>query len=208
MLGEGLFPPRQARSHGPDGDTEHLGNFGIVEVGDVAQHEGDPKVVGDLRESRGNRTRLVEMVGKIGCRVRIGVWCLGGGEHNWVGGAWGASNTPNFVNRGVGGDAVDPGRQARPSVEAGEPANDRKKGVLYRIVGAFPRENHAMAYGMNRVVVQSQQSIDGFTLAGAGTNEQVGLVAPELCGVDGPGVHVRRLVVAWFGAPRGWLRPR
>jgi hypothetical protein len=42
---------------------------------------------------------------------------------------------------------------------------------LYRIVGAFPRENHAMAHGMNRVVVQSQQSVDGVTLAGAGANE-------------------------------------
>ena len=59
-----------------------------------------------------------------------------------------------------------------------------------------------MADGVNRAVVQSQQSIDGVTLAGAGANEQVGLVAPELCGVDGPGVHVRRLVAAWFGVLR------
>lgn len=208
MLSKGLFAPCETRADGPDGDAQHLRNFGIVEVGHVTQHEGDPEVMGNLRQCRGNGARLVEVVGQVGGGVRIGIRCLGSGENGRISGTGGTTDPTDFVDCGVGGDAVDPGRQTRTSVEAGETPNDREESVLYRIIGALAGQHHAVAHGMDRVVVQSQQSINRVAFAGAGPHEKVGLVAPELCGVDGPGVHARRLVVGRFGPLRGLLRPR
>lgn len=50
-----------------------------------------------------------------------------------------------------------------------------------------------MTYSVDGVVMKPQQRIDRVAFTRAGPSEQVGLVTPGLCGVDGPRIHFGRL---------------
>ena len=64
-----------------------------------------------------------------------------------------------FVERGVGGDAVDPGRERRPAVEPVEVAHDADHRLLGGVVGVAGAAGDPAADGVHTVVVASEQLI-------------------------------------------------
>ena len=49
-VGELAAAAGDPRLDGADRDVEHLGDLGVVEVGDVAEHDGGPEVLGQAVE--------------------------------------------------------------------------------------------------------------------------------------------------------------
>ena len=106
-FGEGGAAPRDAGTDGPGWDVEDLGDLGVIEVAEVAQDDGDPELLRDLGERGVDDEAGVDRVsgGDAPPAVRTG-------SGSDVDGNWPALPAAQLVDRGVGRDAVQPGREA------------------------------------------------------------------------------------------------
>ena len=101
-----------------DRDAEDLGDLGVVEVGDVAQHDGGAELLGQVVEGVVDGHPVDD--GRRRCRSASG--STASGDALVVGDdvqRRPALAPAQLVEGGVGGDAVDPRRERRAAVERG-----------------------------------------------------------------------------------------
>ncbi len=147
-----------ARLHGADGDVEGLGDLGVVEVGDVAEHDGDAELLGqpgqggvdrhpvDDAVDRAARQRVGRLGGPVARRRRRagpGAACAGGARR---GRRWWRCGRPTW--------------RTRPAVEAVEPADDADHRLLGGVVGVAAGAGDPPAHGVDAVVVPPQQGVE------------------------------------------------
>ena len=167
------------RFHRTDGDVEDGRDLRVVEVADVAHHDGGAEVVVDVVE------RLVE-----GESVGDGVDAARAQLVDGFG--WPAVVVlvddverrsslalAEFVERGVGRDPVGPGAECGPPVEGRQRADDLDEGFLAGVVGVPRGAGDTSGDGVDPVVVPSEQLVEREPIAPLRSLDQL-----EIVGLD------------------------
>ena len=169
-----VAPAGDAGLHRADRYPEGLGDLGVVEVGDVTQHDRGAELLRELVErgvdghAVGDRRHLA-----IGERVD------GLGRDTVVADdvQAGAALAPaQLVERGVRGDPVRPRRELGATVEARQAPDDADHRLLGRVVGVAGRPGDAPAHGVDAVVVAAQQLVEGAPVAGLRGGDEVAVL--------------------------------
>ena len=161
------------RLHRADRDVEHLGDLGVVEVGDIAEHDRDPQVIRQLVECVVEQEPIGESFG-----VQVGHRINGLGPVSLVDRvqARPALAFAEFVERRIGRDAVGPGAERGATVEARKVANDLDQRLLTSIVGIACPAGDPAAHGVDPVVVTAQQLIERETITALCGGDQGGVI--------------------------------
>lgn len=162
-----------AALHGADGHPEALGDLAVVEVVDVAEHDGDPELLGQV----GDGTLEVGSVGDRRVDGVVGVLADTVGEVDRLVGAGGtvasarerhgrpSTTPPELVEAGIGGHAVRPGGERRAAVETGQATCDGDEGLLGGVGGVGGVAGDPPAHGEDAVVVTAQQLLERVAVA-------------------------------------------
>lgn len=171
-LGDQCRPaPGDARLHRSDGDAEHVGDLGVPEAGDVAQHDRGAKLLGQRGECLLDSHPVDDGV-DVAVRDRIvGLELLARlvADDLQVRPAFAAAE---LVEGGVGGDPVGPRAERRSAVEAIERANDADHRVLGGVVGIAGGADDARAHGVDAVEMPAEQFVEGATVAALGGGDE------------------------------------
>ena len=166
-----------------DRDAQRVGDLGIVEVGHVAQDDGHAEVgrqVGQRSVDRQPIGHRLEPQARIGiCPVGVVIVSLVVAEtvcRLSIGQDRAPPSPAQFVEAGVGGDAVDPRAEGRPSVELGQAAHHRDHRLLRGVGSVGVVAEDAPADREHAVVVQPQQLVHRAPVAPDGCGDQRGLV--------------------------------
>ncbi len=203
-LGELGATAGDPRLHGAERDRQHLGDLGVVEVGDVAQHDGSAELLGQVVEGvvdghpQSGRldAPLGERVDDLGPRLVVGDDVRRRPP----------AAAAQLVEGGVGGDAVDPRGERRAPVEAGEAADDADHRLLGGVVGVAAGAGDAPAHGVDAVVVAAQQPVEGVAIAGLGCRHQRGVVRSSR--INRSGSHRWTCGAGWPPCTPGHARAR
>jgi hypothetical protein len=192
-VGELTATAGDAALDGAEGEVEHLGDLGVVQVGDVSKDDRDPEVLGELGQGVVDGLALTDGVDPaFGVRVEwFGRTGIGVG-HDMKGRA--SAATATFVERGIGGDAIDPRCHGGTTVEAGESPHNGDHGLLGGVVGITGGAEDAAAHGVDEVVVAPQQRVERLPIAALGSGHERAVV-----GVSDAVTVVQRRVLVGFG---------
>ena len=123
------MPARDPRPHRAGRDVEHVGDLGVVEVAQVAQHHRDPELLGERARARRRRRAGFRHGPRSTVPRRPARGRLQGRR------ARAAPGAPQLVERRVGGHPVAPGGERGPAVEPADAARDRD----HRLLGGVER---------------------------------------------------------------------
>lgn len=153
-----------SRFHRTDGYAKGLGDVGVSQFGDVAQHHGGTEVVGERRQRFFDGHAVDDGVDvAVRHRVRQFGWLsVVPVDHVQLGTAFASAQ---LVESGVRGDAIRPGAERRPPVEPLECPHDADHGVLRRVIGIPRRADDPGAHGVDAVDVAPQQLVEGSAIA-------------------------------------------
>ena len=132
--------------------AEELRRLAGAEPGDVAQHDGLAELVRQRRERALQRSSL----GILDVRIAR----CDGLVDAVVDGLVAAAPAADDVVRGVGGDAVEPGGDARAAAEAPERAVGVQERVLQRVLGVGRVPRQAQRDGVHPVAVADDQLVE------------------------------------------------
>ena len=153
-----------AALHCANRNVEHMCDLGVVEVADISQHYRHPEILGEGRERLIECQSITEPIYTYTC---IGI-------HDVIVAAVGAlgeagerppSSPSQFVEAGVGGDAIGPGGEAAATVELTESAHDGYQRLLRGIGAVGIVSCDAPTDRENAVVVSAQQLVKARTVA-------------------------------------------
>jgi hypothetical protein len=142
-----------ARAHGADRDIEDFGDLGIVEAGEVAQHDGDPKLLGKPGQGGVDGQTIINA----GFLARRRRWLT---QQPRVHRPGAPPLAPELVEGGVNGDAVSPSPEAACSFEAMQIAHDGEQGFLGGVVAVRVGSGDAPANGMDPSIVVTEKVVE------------------------------------------------
>ena len=155
-----------AGAHRAGGDPERLGDLGVLEVAQVAQHHGGAEL---LRQA-GQRVvhghpvehrRVVEATpGRSGLCDQL--------DRRWP-----PLAPPELVEADVGGDPVHPGREGRPAVEAVQSSYQGDESLLGGILGVAPVAEELGRQRVDAVVLGAEQPFERDLVARLRGNDQL-----------------------------------
>ena len=176
QVGELPATAGDARSHGARGHVEDAGDLGVVEVAHVAQHDGDPEVVGKARERGvdveplpgrldgvvvpgvdGAERRPPAVEPGVGSRVAAATTGVGAVGAVVAQGQRTAPAPSQLVQAGVRGDPVRPRAERGPAVEPPDVAGDGDERVLQRVLGVVIVADDPATQAPQPVVVAPEQ---------------------------------------------------
>lgn len=159
-VGQAGPAPRDARTHGTGCQIQDFGDLGVVEAGEIAQHDRHAELLREQRQAQIDVDRGGNGVGRI-AGLGSPEWGLCGGLVLGQPGVGSPAATPEFVEARVGGHSVRPGGELGPSVEAGEPSDDRDQGLLGGIERVGIVAGEPPADRVDPVLVQAQEFVEG-----------------------------------------------
>jgi hypothetical protein len=154
-------------SDGTDRDVEHLGDLGVVEGAEVAEHDGGAELRGQGGQGG------VDVDGRGG---NLGGVVVEGGLGQVVEARGGSPvAAAELVEAGVGGHAVRPRAERGPAVIAGEAADDGEQRLLGGVgpVGVVAAD--APAQRGQPVVVAAQEGLECVSVARLGGGDEGGV---------------------------------
>jgi hypothetical protein len=173
---EGHSAPSDARPYRARWNLQHLGNLGVIEIGNVAKHHGSPEIVGQRRERGVEFKAFGNVVGSAAIGRSVEPFEVGQPGYRT------ALASAEFIETRIHGDSVRPGAKARSSVEAGESAHDREQGFLGCVGGIGVVPCHAPTDGEDSIVVGSKQAIERAAIARLGVRDKNRVVGRVLDG--------------------------
>ncbi len=176
MVGGGLVPensgqvsaaPGDAGPNGSRRDLQGAGDLGVIEAGDVPQHDRDPELLGQLIEGAGEG----QMVGQPFVVARF----VGHGLRDLLDRDGPTLAAAELIEAGVGGHPVAPGPECRATVEAGKTSNDGQERLLTAVSGVGVVPGDPPTHRVETVVVEPEQLVHGLGIAPLGPGHQFGI---------------------------------
>ncbi len=146
--------------HSADRHVEDFGNLGVVEVGNIAQDHGYPKVLWQVSErgiefeTVGHMVDAQIAVGVDRLRPVVAALTISTCE------LWAAAAATQFVEAGIGRDAVHPGSEGGTPVETSESAHDGDHRFLSSVGSIGIVTGDTATDRVHTVVVATQQLIE------------------------------------------------
>ena len=156
----------KARAHCANGDALDGRNLFVFKVCDMAKDQSGAVFLGDFSKRRHDI--------KLGSDG-FGAITLRGVVHRIVV-RWTRASTDasNFVECGIGGDAIDPGGELRSTIEGRKRFHNRDQRILRGVFCIRPINHDSVTHGPNSVVMKTQESVGGSPIASFGAaNEEV-----------------------------------
>lgn len=156
----------KARAHRTNGNALDGRNLFIFKVCDMAKDQSGAVFLGDVSKCRHHIELGSDGFGAIVLRRVV---------HDVVV-RWTrtATNASNFVERGIGGDAIDPGGELRSAVEGRKRFHNRDQRILRGVFCIRPINHDSVTHGPNSVVMETQESVGGSPIASFGAaNEEI-----------------------------------
>jgi len=171
-VGERAATACDARLHGADGDVEDVGDLVVVQISDVAQDDGGLEVVAEITERLIDGEAIGNGIDPLGCHrihdlgwATITVIIVVGANRVERGPTLAFAE---FVERGVGCDAIRPGTELGSTIEPTDAAGDLDQGFLAGVVSVACAAGDSAADGKDPVVVASEQLIEGVAISTLG----------------------------------------
>jgi hypothetical protein len=176
-------PASDPRLDGSEREVERQRDLGVVEVADVAHYDSGPKFLREFGERSVDRdavddtveVAMGELVGRLTIREVVVV------DHDAQLGS--ALALAQLVERRVGRDAIHPGGERGATIEAIEIADYANHGFLGRVVGVACGAGDPTAYGVDAVVVTTQQLVHRVRVAANGGADE--FIVGRDCGAHG-----------------------
>ncbi len=153
---------------GADGHVEDRGDLGIVQVSNITQHHWDPKVLGERSERGIDLFAIAELFdaftsGRVSAVMQVVfapvVLVVSTSDQ-------GPSSSPTeFIQAGVGGDAIGPRAERRTAVETGETTHHCDHGFLCCIGSVGLVAGDSPADAEHAVVVPSEELVERTAVA-------------------------------------------
>ena len=170
-VGEQSTAPGDTGSHRADRDVQDGCDALVVEIGDVTKDHGHAEVVGQFGQCPLHQFAVLESEqGSFG--PRVGFWCSTGRFGRVETRLGSSASSSEFVEGGVGRDAICPRGERRPTVEGRKSADDGDERVLCRIVGIGAASEDTQTHGVQTSVVTSKEIVEGLRVAVAGSFDQ------------------------------------
>ena len=172
----------------PTGIVEHLGDLGVVEVGDVAQHDRGAELLGQVVERVVDGHPVDDGVDAGARRAGRRPRATGRRRRRRAAPAAGARRRSSS-SAALVAMRYDPRRERRAAVEPGEAADDADHRLLGGVVGVAAGAGDAPAHRVDAVVVAAQQAVERVAVAGLGGGHQAWRRRSRRRGINRSGSH-------------------
>jgi len=177
-VGEARPAASDAALDGAYWHAKNLGDLGVVQVTDVAEHDGYPEILGEVGKRGIQQHPITEPVET---HPGIGISVFHDGVVSSVVAPDGVAHrapapSAKLVEARVGGDPVHPGREAATPVELVQAPDDCDHRLLGGVGGVGLVASDAATHSEDAVVVAAQQLIEAGPVTAAGCCEELMVV--------------------------------
>ena len=164
-----MFPaPGNSASDRACWDAQQLGDLVVVAANDVAQNEGESKVLGKVVQRLGQDYSVGDL------RIMALPWEREVSDD--VGRNGPPFAAPELIEAGVGCYSVSPGGELGSAIEPGEPADNGEQRLLTPVGGIGIISHDPPTDGVNAVVFTFEQPVHGGAVAPLGGMDQFDLL--------------------------------